>query len=267
MAKKKTQANEFLGKSSAELADLYDPDWPLLTRIRFEETAKEHEEPLDSRHHRYLEADPMFGYLLKHPLYRGHLSDPSHGCYENAIILMQQRTLDKLVAEGQWLDALRIHIPQFHLQAFRKYEKHFDDKAFWELLTAIWVTQEQLWPNRKAFLQLFQSNRPKRDCLMTASERRKIDTLPDRFPIYRGFIGKRGEGLSWTIDRTTAIWFASRFAVVEQFGKPKLIEGVARKKDVLAYFNSRKEKEIIINPAKVTKQVVTKIPYEPSQSQ
>ncbi len=77
------------------------------------------------------------------------------------------------------------------------------------------------------FLQLFQSKRPKRDCLMNASERRKLENLPDRFPIYRGFIGKRGEGLSWTIDRTTGNWFASRFAIVKQFGKPKLIEGVA----------------------------------------
>jgi hypothetical protein len=75
--------------------------------------------------------------------------------------------------------------------------------------------------------------------------------MPDEFPVYRGFIGKRGKGLSWTIDQSKAEWFARRFAMLTHLGQPRLMEGIVKKKDVLAYFNGWKEKEIVVDPANV----------------
>jgi len=86
---------------------------------------------------------------------------------------------------------------------------------------------------------------------MSAAERRTLAELPVEFPIYRGFIGKRGEGLSWSLSRRKAVWFARRFSVLTHLGQPRLMTGTIKKKDVLAYFNGRKEKEIVVDPAAV----------------
>jgi len=155
------------------------------------------------------------------------------------------------MAENKWRQVVFGHEQLFYDQAFRKYLKHFDDKSYWETLSIIWTQQEQLWPDRKWFLQLFQAKRPKREHLMSAAERGTLAKLPVDFPIYRGFIGKRGEGLSWSLSRKKAEWFARRFSVMTELGQPRLMLGVIKKKDVLAYFNARKEKEIVVDPAKV----------------
>ena len=66
-----------------------------------------------------------------------------------------------------------------------------------------------------------------------------VRNLPDEFAVYRGFQGRREKGIAWTTDREKAVWFANRFAVLDRFGEPKLLTGVARKEDVLGYFTGR----------------------------
>lgn len=39
--------------------------------------------------------------------------------------------------------------------------------------------------------------------------------------------------------------------MLTHLGQPRLMEGIVKKKDVLAYFNGRKEKEIVVDPANV----------------
>jgi hypothetical protein len=56
---------------------------------------------------------------------------------------------------------------------------------------------------------------------------------------------------------------SKRFAVIEELGKPKLMGGMAKKKDVFAYFNGRKEKEIVIDPDKVTKVKTLAVAFDP----
>jgi hypothetical protein len=51
-------------------------------------------------------------------------------------------------------------------------------------------------------------------------------------------------GLSWTLDRDKAIWFAKRFSMLPRL-TPRLVEGFVHKRHVLAYFGGRKEKEIV----------------------
>ena len=67
------------------------------------------------------------------------------------------------------------------------------------------------------------------------------------------YSGGRGKGLSWTQDREQAIWFAKRFHAVHG-ERGKVIEGICKKADVLAYFAGRDEQEIVVDPEKVMKQ-------------
>lgn len=74
--------------------------------------------------------------------------------------------------------------------------------------------------------------------------------LPDSLKIYRGVgVSRNEKGLSWTNDKNTALWFAQRFNYGDKHGY--LLEGTVCKKDILAYFNTRNEKEVLVDYKKV----------------
>jgi hypothetical protein len=216
-------------------------------------------DPLAPEFHHFLDFEGQFGPILKHPLYVGSV-DPDRAAFVNWVISYKQQVIKGLMAEGKWRDVVFGHEQMFYDDAFRQYLKHFDDSNYWEILSIIWTQQEQLWPNREWFLQLFQSQRPEREHLMSADEHGTLAQLPDEFPIYRGFIGKRGEGLSWSLSREKAEWFARRFSLITQLGKPQLMVGVVNKRDVLAYFDAREEQEIVVDPANVRSMEVESVP-------
>jgi hypothetical protein len=71
-----------------------------------------------------------------------------------------------------------------------------------------------------------------------------LDTLPEQIEIWRGASHKRGlAGLAWTLDREKAVWFAQRFCSESRV--PLLAKGIVEKRDVLAYFENRDEREIL----------------------
>jgi hypothetical protein len=78
---------------------------------------------------------------------------------------------------------------------------------------------------------------------MTEQEQLELAALPKTFTVRRG-IGtqhKRAiDGLSWTLSREKAEWFAVRRA-----GKGYLVEGRVRREDAFALLNGRDEKEIV----------------------
>jgi hypothetical protein len=76
--------------------------------------------------------------------------------------------------------------------------------------------------------------------------------------IYRGAHVKRGTlgGVSWTLDRERAEWFANRWAR----RRPYLVEAEVLKLDVRAYFLDRNEAEIIVLPNRLVSHTVKNIP-------
>jgi hypothetical protein len=92
--------------------------------------------------------------------------------------------------------------------------------------------------------------------LMTAREQKKFEALPESFTVYRGYVKGYGfdnaDGLSWTLDRNVAEFFASEMVagVVST-----VVERVVNKQDVFAYIekNGNNEKEIIILPKQTRK--------------
>lgn len=216
------------------------------------------EEPLDRKLERYLEDSPV-GPFLRHPFYVGRC-DPKRAAWVHAAIENRKRIVGELAVKEDWHGVVFTYENAFRLEAFLEYCPAFDDQTFWTVLGDVWTKQEQLWPNRKVFLQLFQSARPSREHLMTPEERSALEALPAEVPVFRGFIGVRGKGLSWTLDRASAEWFARRFEALEHLGQPRVKEGVVRKQDILAYFGRRKEMEIVIDPDKVTHVRTTKLP-------
>ena len=96
--------------------------------------------------------------------------------------------------------------------------------------------------------------------MMNNDELEIFNNLPDKFKVYRG-INESGteniaydEGISWTLSKEKAKWFATRFT---ENKKPKVLELEVHKNTpypknkgdnpkAVAYLNGRKEKEIIV---------------------
>lgn len=123
--------------------------------------------------------------------------------------------------------------------------RYLDEKDRGTLLADAWTRSE--FPSRDVNVSINEICRmfrtAQKEKLMDGAEFSTYESLPEQIKIYRGeqFGGNR-KGLSWTMDRNIAEWFAKRF---QKNGYVK--SGMAYKDDILAYFNCRNEKEIVIS--------------------
>lgn len=80
---------------------------------------------------------------------------------------------------------------------------------------------------------------------MDEEDRADFEELPDRVKIYRGvteYNQNMVKGLSWTLDRKVAEWFAHRF-----MSKGHVYAATILKKDILAYYDGRNEQEVVVD--------------------
>lgn len=142
------------------------------------------------------------------------------------------------------------HIRKPYRLVFLKYIKDYlplDD--FSSLFAEIWITSEN--PNGDVNVSIDESasyfKMSNKKCLMDEEELEYYNNLPDTMTVYRGVAkGRVRYGLSWTDDKEVALWFAKRFR-----GSNYVLQGEAKKEDVLAYFNGRNEQELVIHPSNI----------------
>jgi hypothetical protein len=116
------------------------------------------------------------------------------------------------------------------------------------LLADVWMQSENISQNQRLWRSAWRLL-PDSRATMDQAEQNELAELPERFPIFRGHMLPRGTrlGLSWTIDLECAERFARRFADEQHF----VAEGILHKKDVLALFTRRDERQIVVFPRKV----------------
>ena len=86
---------------------------------------------------------------------------------------------------------------------------------------------------------------------MDPKERHALNAMPKVFTVYRGVAHvEASRGMSWTIDREKALWFARRFAGDDK-RTPLLITANVRRIDVMAHYLGRNESEIVVMPEHV----------------
>ena len=132
---------------------------------------------------------------------------------------------------------------------FLKYASPFLSKdEFSKMLCDAWVRSENpnMDPNlnKTELLKMFRDADPA--ILMTDKERKCLKELDDEVTVYRGitdYNAKNVKTLSWTLNRGTAKWFATRFG---QEGK--VYEAQIEKEHILALFWGRGEDEVIVDP-------------------
>lgn len=147
--------------------------------------------------------------------------------------------------------------------AFLKYAaRYLSERDAASALNFVWTTSEA--PNsdpnlsRRELLALFRSVSPA--LLMAKEELQVYEELPNPVTIYRGvtpYNAKMVKGLSWTLDRDTAEWFAHRYGSCGQAYQAQI-----EKAHIHAVFLGRNEAEVIVDPNYLTELSQVHIPEQ-----
>ncbi len=155
------------------------------------------------------------------------------------------------IEESESMDSILLLIDKsYRLQFFERIQKTLSPDDLGRLLADIWVNGEN--PNNDVvplptIVKWFK--KASRESLMDAEELAYYDSLPDEFTVYRGIGSKSNKkGISYTLSLEKAEWFAKRFQQKNGY----VLTGTAKKQDVLAYFNSREEREVLIEPKNIS---------------
>jgi len=142
-------------------------------------------------------------------------------------------------------------------QAFMSIKPLLKGKLYWYALRNAYDMSDNLFPYRYDLKIAFQSNELERHALMNNKERAYLQRLSEKITIYRGMteseLDSKNFGISWTLKKDTAIFFAEKYQrnLATNNFKKVVHKLILNKSDVIAFFNERKEFEIIyIQPSK-----------------
>ena len=112
-------------------------------------------------------------------------------------------------------------------------------KEYWKTLHHTYCTSESVYNDLEYWDVLFNEyHQDKKHLMMTRKERKYFKSLPEEITIYRG--GVCDKGISWTINKDKAEWFANRFN-----NGYAVFEKKVKKSDCFAYIRDCGEDEII----------------------
>lgn len=189
-------------------------------------------------------SEPYMGFFLNHPF------------TDSVVVYINDRFVNVLEEPEEWrtyvyeiisransVDEIFAYIRSPWQLFFLKLVKAELEEDFPRLLANAWISSEN--PNKdpnvsnKELIKWFKEADKKG--LMSEKELKELEAMPEYIHIYRG-IGSESnpEGLSWTLSRKKAIWFATRW---KDEGIVK--EGWLHKKDCMAFFKGHGEEEII----------------------
>ena len=159
-----------------------------------------------------------------------------HEYYLNIISKANLYTLYSIIRMPYKLTFLKYAMDSMSLTDFSHY------------LADAWITTEN--PNQDVncsisfIVDMFKKADKK--ALMTPEDYEVFLSLPEKIIVYRGVaVGRNPYGISWTDDLDMATWFSNRFNRKEKTGY--IQKAIVDKENVLAYFNTRNEKELVCN--------------------
>lgn len=210
-------------------------------------------EPLCGELEACLETGAQFTFI-KHPLVVTLYCEGLATVY-NKLLTCQRQRLQEAEDASDWPAAVFIHERAYRLLAFMRYEGRMAKARAGNLLTEVWQDCEYPQLARNVWLRLFNKYRSASRYMSTS--RKKLYGWQNTFEgdsgglrLYRGMAKGEGVawpyGLSWTLDRQVAGYFANRagaagvvraaYLRAEHFGH------------LFCYLSERSEREVVINP-------------------
>jgi hypothetical protein len=181
--------------------------------------------------------------VLQHPLVYSVPHFPQLNDLMNRHLKEKQEKLKQALRDKDYSTYVFAHERPYRLNGFGEVQDLLGDVEYWELLADIWTDSENIHQNKDVWELCLSSHRTARERFMSAEERKHFNRLPETLTIFRGCQRRNRNGLSWTLERDKAAWFAQRFS---HGGKPIVLEKQVNKADVFAYKDNRNEREIIL---------------------
>ena len=201
-------------------------------------------EDLDPELQDYVNETETFGMGIRHPLVYSIMHFPQMNARANKQLASKKAALVEAEAEGDWHSYVYLHERPYRIMGFEAVAHRMTDAYYWELLGSIWCDSENIEQNPRLWENLLRSERPEREQIMQPQERETLRDLPASIPVYQGHTTRRHDGWSWTTNFDKAVWFARRFANIEN-SFPVVTAGKVKKSSVIAYFDRRGEFEIV----------------------
>lgn len=206
--------------------------------------AEKANEPLEVALQGYVEEGGVFGRSLTHPLV--YMIPLINNGLANLVYRDKVRAVEEAEANKDWARYIWLHERPYRFDAFTTISGYLDDIEYWQWARSVWIDSENIFQHLEDWIEVFHGRDIKNRLLMMDNdEREKYELwLPDTIKVWRGCVlGLNEDGLSWTLDRKVADWFARRFT---HLGDGVVIEGEVKKADVAAYLSGRGESEIVV---------------------
>jgi len=170
-------------------------------------------------------------------------------------INFKKQELDKAIEQQNWDKVFMLIEKPFRLNWLEEnIDLIKDDKQYYDFLKDAYMLTEfpmNGFSNYRDLLDLFYA-RENSKLMLDKDELELLNSLPNEVKIWRGVkvddvLDDDNIGLSFTLNKDKAIWFAERFS---QAGVSQaiLIEAVVKRDDILSIFLNRDEEEVIVNP-------------------
>lgn len=199
--------------------------------------------PLHAELQPYLHIDDRLGYVLQAPWIYCVPFFPLEVDRVNQSFEVKLKYIEEANLKKDWNRYVWLHEKPWRLWAFCKIKHCLLDPAdYWSLLSEIWIGSENIFQNKRQWLDCLMADVPKRELFMTDKERGILEQLKLPITIYRGHKSLNKCGLSWTLDRKTADCFAKRC-----YGLGEVRAAILHDKSkIFAYLDGRDEQEIIL---------------------
>lgn len=180
--------------------------------------------------------------MLRHPLLYHLMYSEQMNAMINVQFKFKKEQISKSKATQDWESYIFTHERPYRLNAFLDVERSLSDVKYWEVLGSIWIDSENIWQNKDTWRNLIKSSRGSNEYFMSTEEREYFSTLPDVVKVFRGCIANKNKtGLSYTLSKEKAEWFAKRFN-----SDGVVVEKEIKKHKIFAYLNGRGEDEVIV---------------------
>lgn len=186
--------------------------------------------------------------MVKHPLLYMSLGGKSGVARCNSFFLEKADAAYRARSLRDWEKFLFLHERPHRLAAFMEIESELEDSLYWHLLARLWIDSENIFEDRATWAELWRARRDSKFSAMQIEEQEAFRKLPHQLVLYRGVSAddESFDGLSWTLSREKAVWFANR-----RTGAPRLIAASVEKESIHAYFDRRDEREVVVESPRI----------------
>jgi hypothetical protein len=172
--------------------------------------------------------------------------------WANQRLATKRDMLATAINERDWETYIFAHERPYRFDAIRTLiqDGHATIDDLWPAVADAWSDSENIHQFADEWLDLWRRPSPRKHEAMSEADRAVWGSLPDILTIYRGVNCSEGweafdalaSGLSWTLDREKAVWFANRGSE-----KPFIAKRTIKKSDCFTYVSDRQEQEVIID--------------------